>query len=149
MVDKRNMSTRRPSKKLDHKKAGSFPMTKVVGKRAFRVQLPEGSQAHLTFHVQLLEPYRVSREESRRKRPPTAGPIDGEVNYVVREMVESRRNNQKGEKPVEYFVLWEGYPDEEGTWETYDKLKGTVEEAIQELRASNPNADWDIMYIVL
>ena len=35
MIDKRNMGTRRPSKKLDHKKAGSFCITKVVGKRAF------------------------------------------------------------------------------------------------------------------
>ena len=141
MVDKRHMGTRRPSKKLDHKKAGPFPITKVVGKRAFRVQLPEGSQAHPTFHVQLLEPYRVSREESRRKRPPTPEPIDGEVNYVVREIVESRRDNRKKGKPIEYFVLWEGYSDEEGTWETYDKLRGTAEEALQEFRAKNPNAD--------
>ena len=64
MVDKRNIGTQRPSKKLDHKKASPFPITKVVGKRPFRVQLPEGSQAHPTFHVQPLELYRVSREES-------------------------------------------------------------------------------------
>ena len=62
------------------KRQACSPITKVVGKRAFRVQLPEGSQAHPTFHVQLLEPYRVSREESRRHRPPTPEPIDGEVN---------------------------------------------------------------------
>ena len=141
MVDKRNMGTRRPSKKLYHKKAGLFPITKVVGKRAFRMQLPQGSQAHPTFHVQLLEPYRVSREESRRKRPPTPEPIDGEVNYVVREIVESRRDNRKKGKTVEYFVLLEGYPNEEGTQETYDKLRGTAEEALQEFRAKNPNAD--------
>ena len=66
MVDKRNMGTRRPSKKIDHKKAGPYPITKVLGKRAFRVQLPEGSQAHPTFHMQLLEPYRISCEESSR-----------------------------------------------------------------------------------
>ena len=30
-VDKTNMGSRRPSKKLNHKKAGSFPITKVVG----------------------------------------------------------------------------------------------------------------------
>ena len=141
MVDKRNIGTQRPSKKLDHKKASPFPITKVVGKRPFRVQLPEGSQAHPTFHVQPLELYRVSREESWRKRPPTPKPIDGEVNYIVREIVDSRRDNRKKGKPVEYFVLWEGYPDEEGTWETYDKLKGTAEEALQEFRAKNPNAD--------
>ena len=143
------MGTQRPSKKLDHKKAGLFPISKVVGKYAFRVQLPEGSQAHPTFYVQLLEPYRVSREESRRKRPPTPEPIDGEVNYVVREIVESRKDNRKKGKPVEYFVLCEGYPDEEGIWETYDKLKGTAEEALQEFRAKNLNADEYIMYIVL
>ena len=38
MVDKRNMGTQRPSKKLDHKKAGPFPITKVVGECAFYVQ---------------------------------------------------------------------------------------------------------------
>ena len=149
MVDKRNRGTRRPSQKLDHKKAGSFRITKVFGNRAFRVQLPEGSQQHPIFHVQLLEPYRVSREESQSERPPTPEPIDGEVNYVIPEIIESRRDNRKKEKPVEYFIIWEGYRDEEGTWETYDKLTGTEEEALQEFRAKNPNADSYIMYIVL
>ena len=100
MVYKRNMGTRRPSKKLDLKKAGPFPIPKVVSKQAFCEELPEGSQAHPTFHVQLLEPYRVSREESQRKRPPTPEPIDAEVNYVVRENVESRRDNRKKGKPA-------------------------------------------------
>ena len=141
MLDKRNMGTQRPSKKLDHKKAGPFPITKVVGKRAFHVQLLEGSQAHPTFHVQVLETYRVSRVESRKQRPPTPEPIDGEVNDIVREIVESLRNNKKKGKPIEYLVLWKGYPNEEGTWETYDKLKRTAEEALQEFRSRNPNAD--------
>ena len=113
IVDKRNMGTQRPSKKLDHKKAGRFPINNVVGKCAFWVQLLEGSQAHPTFHAQLLEPYWVSWEESRTKGPPTPELIDREVNYIVREIVESRRDNRKQGKPVEYFVLWEGYRDEE------------------------------------
>ena len=53
MVHKRNMGTRRPSKKLDHKKAGTFPILKVVDKRALRVQLPKGRQARSMFPVQL------------------------------------------------------------------------------------------------
>ena len=100
MVDKRNLSTCRPSKKLDHKKAGPFPIIKVVGKRAFRVQLPDGSQAHPTFHVQLLEPYRVSQEPTWQQRPPSPKPIDGEQNYEVRAIVDSRKSSKKG-KPVE------------------------------------------------
>ena len=113
----------------------------MVGKRALRVQLPESSQACPTFHVQLLEPYRISCEESRRQRPTTPKPIDKEVNYLVQESVESRRNNKRKGKPIEYLVLWQSYPDEEGTWETYDKLKGTAEEGLQEFRGRNPNAD--------
>ena len=105
------------------------------------MQLREHSQAHLIFHVKLLEPYRVSQKESRRQRPPNPKPIDGEVNYVVRGIVESRRDNRKKGKPIEYFILWESYPNKKGIWETYDKLKGTAEEALQELRAKNANTD--------
>ena len=80
MIDKRNLSTRRPSKKLNNKKFRPFPIIKKVGKQAYRVQLPTGSQAHPTFHVQLLERYRTSSEPSRQQRPPSPTPIDGEEN---------------------------------------------------------------------
>ena len=53
MAAKRNRGTRRPSKKLDYKKAGTFPITKVVGKCAFRVQLPEGVKNILYSHATL------------------------------------------------------------------------------------------------
>jgi len=41
--------------------------------------------------------------------------LEGEENWEVREIVESRRNSRKRGRPVEYLVLWEGYPDEEAT----------------------------------
>ena len=141
MVDKRNMGTWRPSKKLYHKKAGPFPITKIVGKRAYRVQLPEGSQAHPTFHVKLLELYQVSWGPSRRQRPPTLEPIEGEVNYTVCAIVDSQKDNRRKGKPTEYLVLWEGYLNEEGMWEKYENIKRTAEEALAEYRAKNPNAD--------
>ena len=140
MIDKRNLSTRRPSKKLDHKKVGPFPIIKEVGKRAYRVQLPTGSQAHPTFHVQLLDRYRTSSEPSRQQRPPSPEPIDGEENWVVRAIVDSRNNNRKKGKPTEYLVLWEGYPDEEATWEPYENMKGTADEALEEFKKKNPEA---------
>jgi hypothetical protein len=138
MIDKRNITTRRPSKKLDHKKIGPFQIIKLIGKRAARVQLPEGSQAHPTFHVQLLEPYRRSEYPSRQIRPPSPEPVDGEDNWIVRAIVDSRRNNRKKGKPIEYLVLWEGFPDEEATWEPYDNIKGTAEEALAEYKKKNP-----------
>ena len=140
MVDKKNMPNRRPSKKLDHKKAGPFQIIKVVGKRAYRLQLPEGSRAHPTYYVQMLERYRKSAEPTGQLEPPESEPIDGEENWIVREIVDSRRNNWKKGKPIEYLVLWEGYPDEEATWEPYENIKGMAEEALAAYRAKNPSA---------
>ena len=85
MVDKKNMPTRRPSKTLDHKKANPFQIIKVIGKRANRLQLPEGSRAHPTDHVQMLGRYRRSAEPTRQLELPEPEPIDGKENWIVRE----------------------------------------------------------------
>ena len=41
--------------------------------------------------------------------------INGELNLKVREIVDSRQHRQKKYNPIEYLVLLEGYPDEDGT----------------------------------
>ena len=46
--------------------------------------------------------------------------------------MDSRKDNRRKGKPTEYLVLWEGYPDEEGTWEKYENIKGVAEEALDE-----------------
>ena len=76
MVDKRNLSIRQPSKKLDHKKAGPFPIIKVTSKWAFWIQLLDGSQAHPTLFIKSLEPYRTSQQPIWQQRPPSLEPID-------------------------------------------------------------------------
>ena len=57
--------------------------------------------------------------------------IDGELNWEVREIVVSRQNRRKKHSPIEYLVLWKGYPEEDGTWEVYENLKGTADELLQ------------------
>ena len=113
---------------------------KVVGKRAYRLQLPEGSRAHPTYNVQLLERYHWSAEPSWQLKPLEPEPIDGEENWVVWEIVDSQRNNRKKGKPTEYPILWEGDPNKEATWEPYKNIKGTAEEALEAYRGKNPNA---------
>ena len=88
----------------------------------------------------MLEHYRRSAEPTWQLEPPEPEPINGEENWIVREIVDSRRNNRKKGKPIEYLVLWEGYPDEEATWEPYENIKGTAEEALAAYRAKNPSA---------
>ena len=47
----------------------------------------------------------------------------------------------KNVKPIEYVVLQGGYPDKEGIWEIFYKLKGKVKEGLIEFKARNPNLD--------
>jgi len=69
--------------------------------------------------------------------------LEGEENWEVREIVESRRNGRKRGRPVEYLVLWEGYPDEEAIWEPYEYLKGTSEDRLKEFHRKYPEAERD------
>jgi len=57
MLNGRNIKTRRPSKKLDHKNHGPFQIEKIVSLLAVRLTLPREWKIHNVFHVSLLKPY--------------------------------------------------------------------------------------------
>ena len=128
MVNMKNMASRRPSKKLDHRSLGLVEVLEAVGKRAFKVKLPPLALNHPVFHVSELKPYRQSTIEGRHQPPPPPLEIEGEMNYVVESIGKSRENKRR--KCVEYLVFWEGYPPEEATWEPGESLVGTAEEAL-------------------
>jgi hypothetical protein len=67
------------------------------------------------FHVSLLDPYKSPAGPQWRVEPAEVEEMDGEVNWVVREVADSRVNRQK--KIFEYLVFWEEYELEDATWE--------------------------------
>src|SRR5690606_5612761 len=77
MMDSRNMKSKRPSKRLDHKKISLFKIIKLVGKLACRVQLPGQVKVHSIFHVSKLEPYRKRIQPRPEQIPPEPDAIDG------------------------------------------------------------------------
>jgi hypothetical protein len=53
----KNIRTKRPSKKLDLKYYGPFPITERIGKQAYKLKLEDSvGRIHPVFHVSLLEP---------------------------------------------------------------------------------------------
>ena len=103
MVNMKNMRTKRPSKKLDHKRLGPVKAVEAVGKPAFRLKLPPEARNRPVFHVAELESYRQSNLEGRHQPPPPAEETEGEANYVVDSIGKSRLNRQR--KRVEYLVF--------------------------------------------
>jgi len=57
MLNGRNIKTRRPSWKLDHKNHGRFQVEKIVLPLAVRLTLSRKWKIYNVFHVLLLEPY--------------------------------------------------------------------------------------------
>jgi len=94
MLNGRNIKTRRPSKKLDHKNHRPFQVEKVVSPLAVRLTLPRKWKIHNVFHVSLLEPYRTSVHQA----PPDptkvlreADDIEQSEEYDVDEVVSSTK----------------------------------------------------------
>jgi hypothetical protein len=55
-LNAKNLWTNPPSRKLDYKCHGPFPVTKEVGKYAYELELPPTMDIHPVFHISLLEP---------------------------------------------------------------------------------------------
>ena len=144
MLDNWYIQTKRPSKKLDYKKMGPFYIEKAIGNTAFRLELPLQIKVHLVCHIGLLGRYRDRKDPTRIQTVPEVEEIDAELNWVVREIVDSRQNGSKKHSLIEYLVLWEGYPDEDGTWEVYNNLKGTADELLQAFHRRYPKAVKDM-----
>ena len=109
---RRNIQTTRPSQKLDVKRMGPFKILDIVGegKLAYKLELPERMhQIHPVFHVSLLEPYHENHWEGQVQPPPPPDEIEGELEYEVREVLNSKIVRGK----LKYLVDWVGYGPEE------------------------------------
>ena len=77
-MDARNIKTRRPSAKLDHRRLGPYEVIESVGASAVRLRLPATVQIHPVFHVSLLEHAASDPYPGQIAPPPPAVIVDGE-----------------------------------------------------------------------
>ena len=120
-----NITTIRPSKKLDDKRVGPFTILKKVGRSAYKLDIPKSWKAiSPTFNESLLSPYTPPSAEHQGQQRPPPDLVDNEEEYEVEEILNSKRSAEHG---VEYYVKWKGYPIEESTWEPPEHLSNALD----------------------
>ncbi len=91
-LDSKDIQTTRPSKKLSDRRLGPYPVERRVGKYVYHLTLPPPMRRlHPVFNVVKLtlapEDPIVGR---RRDPPPPPELIDGEEEYIVEKILNSR-----------------------------------------------------------
>jgi len=147
MLNGRNIKTRRPTKKPDHKNHGPFQIEKIVSPLAVRLTLPRKWKIHNVFHVSLLEPYRTS--EHRAPPDPSrvlreADDIEQSEEYDVEEVMSSAERGRGNNKRILYLSKWLDYPErEDWTEEPFDNFSEGGSEKLGEFHRRNPEAPRD------
>ena len=132
-----HIHTDRPMKKLDDKRYGPFKILEKIGKSSYKLALPKTWKAlHPVFNEVVLSPYTPPTFPSQQKpAPPAPEIVDGEKEYVVEEIMDSKMDRGT----LKYLVKWKGYPREEWTWEPPRNLEN-AKAAITKFHRTHPNA---------
>lgn len=113
-----NLTPKTGNRKLYPRFLGPFPVTHVVNDVAYRLELPPSMKIHPVLHVSLLKPY----HSSGTVQPPPPLTIDGEDEYIVEEILQSRTVKSGKRTKEEYLIKWQGYGYEHCTWEPLANL---------------------------
>ena len=73
---------------------------------------------HPVFHVSMLEPHHESQIPLRHEPPPPPVEVDGELEYEIAEILDSKVDRRRRACKLLYEVRWLGYEntDEERSW---------------------------------
>ena len=126
MLSTQNIRLKMPgTPKLMPKWLGPLTVTDRINSVAYRLALPKSLRIHDVFHVSLLKKYHGS---ARQQQQPLSFIENGQEYFRVERIVTHRvreittrkatKHRSKATKPiVEYLIKWEGYDDDQNTWE--------------------------------
>src|SRR5882724_10363631 len=135
-LNSHNITTTRPTKKLDHKWLGPYLIKKVISWSAYQLKLPSSfSQTHPVFSVMLSRPYNADTITEWVQHNPPPVVKDGVEEYEVEQILDSQLFRGR----LEYLVHWKGYGVEEDKWRLVEDVKGS-RRLVSEFHCRNPEA---------
>jgi hypothetical protein len=117
--------TTRPSAKLSNKFLGPFEVIHQPGPASFTFKLPPHMRAvHPVFHVSMLQPTTPDVIPGRVQPLPPLVEIDGEDEFEIHAILDSKLDRRFQKCPLRYFIQWAGYAGspEEFQWIAADEL---------------------------
>ena len=136
LLDGRNLTMLTPSRKLTNRNLGPYKIIKKHGTLNYELALPRNLKIHPVIYAGLLIPYK-SKEYPGRTTGVGPNPeiINDEIEYEVEEIQDIRKVGQQ----YQYKVKWEGFDDEEATWEPFTRELANMSEFIKEYHEANPD----------
>jgi len=129
-LDARNIRTTRPSWKLDWKRLGAIRVRKNVSPYAYELELPASPRIHRVQPVSLLDLVVDDPFESQVLLPPPPVDVDGEEEYRVSSVEDSRMYRSQ----LQYLIPWTGY--DSLLWEPANLVNGL--QAVEEFHQRYP-----------
>src|SRR5258707_11555349 len=132
----KNYSSDCPMKKLDHKWAGPFTITKVVSPTAIKLCLSLSAQEkNIRPIVSIICPY-ILDEIAEHPQPPQPGPvtINDQEEYKVEEILDSRFRWGK----LWYLVKFVGWSNSDNMWRPHTEVQALA--VVEEFHLQHPDA---------
>jgi len=136
-LDASNIQTGRPTKKLDHKRLGPFPISKVLANNTYELKLPKTMKIHPVFSVVKLIPYHVNDFPERViKEPPPPIVKAGVEEFEIEEILDSHIRRRK----LQYLVHGKGYNSEDDSWEPASIIFEDAPSVVSKFHDDHPSA---------
>jgi hypothetical protein len=139
-ISAEHISTTRPTEKFRELYYGPYPIIAKPSSNSYTLRLPRALRGiHPVFHVSQLEPSIPNPYPGRTEEPPGAIEVEGEEQYEVKAIVDSKMDNRFRDK-LRYKVEWMGYEntDEQYTWVGADDVEFS-EDLVASFHARYPN----------
>jgi hypothetical protein len=117
------------------RQVGPYPISKIISPNAVELKLPPSFKIDAPINVSRLRLYKPPTIPGQQTTPQSPIEIEGEPEYIVEEILDSRLRRNK----LEFLVKWEGYTDENNSWEPEDNCRNSAD-AIHDFYNKYPNA---------